>query len=171
MMSKLLPYLLESSLILLVLFTFYLFVLRLKAQPVFNRFFLLFAMIFSVALPLISIPLNFLSPHITSSYLQPVSQAWNFLPELVIRANGQSAGILEANQLTWPEIIGILYLSGLTISLSMTFWKLWKIRKLTKQFYFERGEGNFYKIANTNGQFPTFSFLHYIFCKNFPFRL
>ena len=164
-MTSYFPYLLESSTILLLLFLFYFLALRQKANPALNRFYLLFSLLFALAVPALSIPL-LLGGNSESSFLfQPASKAWNLLPELVINGGAKTnlAGT-EASETSPLLFVWYLYLAGVGFSLLFTVLRILKISRLIRQHPFLYTESSKeYKVAPTGGRLPTFSFLHYIF--------
>ena len=164
-MNSFFPYLLESSAILLLLFLFYFLVLRQKADPAVNRFFLLFSLFFALIVPALSIPLLLGESSESGSFLQPASQAWNLLPELIIK--GGTANTTEEAELNATSLLpyaGYLYLAGVLLSLLLTASRIWKLGSLIRQLPFHYPEDiKEYKISPTGGKLPTFSFLHYIF--------
>ncbi len=58
-------YIFKSSLSLIILFGLYWFLLRKEKLFVFNRFFLIVSVVFSLVVPFISIPVNFKDHHQT----------------------------------------------------------------------------------------------------------
>ncbi len=166
-MTSLFPYLLEASLILLLLFTFFLLFLRHRASPLLNRFYLLSALMFSMVVPLISIPVNTAGNGNSSFLLQPASKAWNLLPELIIRGGADQPAVAEGTiEMNWQQYALYLYFAGIFISLLLTAGRIRKIYQLIRQYPFRYSPEKEYKIAPTSGKLPTFSFLHYIFWDN-----
>ena len=163
MMSNFYAYLLEASLMLTVLYGGYYFVLRDKAQPLFNRIYLLTSLLAGILIPLLHIPLQASTWSAAPIVWQPASQAWNYLPELVIYAD-KGAGTADAwVTFHWLTIFGCVYFGGLLISLALTIRRILSLRKLLNSFPFHYSEDKSYQLAPTGGRFPTFSFLHYVF--------
>ena len=164
-MTSYFPYLLESSTILLLLFLFYFLVLRQKANPAFNRFYLLFSLLFALVVPALSIPLLPGGNSDSSFLFQPASKAWNLLPELVINGGAETTTDgTEVSETSPLLFVWYLYLAGVGFSLLLTILRLLKISHLIRQHPFHYTESSKeYKVAPTGGRLPTFSFLHYIF--------
>lgn len=168
-MSNILSYLTEASLILLILYTGYFFILRQKAAPVLIRAYLMSSLLLALSIPFIQIPLGIGLVSGASNLWAPASEAWNFLPELVVYANpdteapGPFAALKNVSPLYW---LSCLYLAGFLVSILLSAIRLLKIRKLILQYSFTYSKDHSYKLAATNGEHPTFSFLHYIFWDN-----
>jgi TonB family protein len=164
-MSNFLSYLIEASLILTVLYTGYFFVLRQKAAPGLIRTYLLVSLLLALSTPFIHIPAGMILFGGNSNLWAPASLAWSFLPELVVHSKAApEAGI--QNSMPWLYWLNSLYLAGACFCLLLSSLRLLKIRKLIKKYPFRYSGDYSYQLANTNGQYPTFSFLHYIFWDN-----
>ncbi|MEM6629009.1 MAG: TonB family protein [Bacteroidota bacterium] len=148
-----LSYILLMSVIQVVLFAYYLFILRKETWFRFNRFFLLGTLVLSFILPLTQ---------------------WTFLPEVafpsvhevldftlepvLITAQGRAARTpISLGQIAWN-----IYLTGMIASLGFFAYRLsglvHHIRRLKVQ-----EQTPFYTLYYTQGKLPTSSFLRYIF--------
>ena len=162
-MNNFFLYLLEISLLLAVLFGGYFFILRQKASPAFNRFYLLLSLLLAFIVPCISIPAEF----VYAEALLPATKDWIvLLPELVTGGSHK-----EAPLTLWAFISGLswlpyLYFTGFLLSLGATFYRLSQLFRLISRFTFQKPNSEPYKLANTEGLYPTFSFLNYIFWDN-----
>lgn len=161
-MNNFLSYLTEVSLALTAFYGGYYFILRHKAVADFNRFYLLGSLLLALGLPFVHIPLTTADTGAVPVLWEPASQAWKYLPELVIYGKGQPAETAQtASAFYWLLWDSRLYLAGVLISLLLT-GRLLRLRKLIRQYPFRYSSDYSYQLAPTNGEHPTFSFLHYI---------
>jgi len=120
------PFILKSSLSLILLFGLYWFLLRQEKLFIFNRFFLIFSVLFSLVIPFVSIPVTIhnnevqktivtsLNNNITvfSQNQNPVSNKTYQLNPEIVRSNDKiSSGI------SYIQILLILYASGVILLL------------------------------------------------------
>ncbi len=162
-MTDFFSYLLEVSLILIVLYTGFFFVLRNKAAPAFNRLYLLSGLFAAIIIPLIHLPLQGAASGAAPLVWQPAAQAWNFLPELVVYANKESGSQATGNGFNWLQLGAYLYLAGLLFTLVLSASRIGKLLKWLRHLPFRHAGDYSYLLAPTGGRFPTFSFLNYIF--------
>ena len=115
-------YILKSSLSLLILFGLYWFLLRKEKLFIFNRFFLVASVVFSLIVPFISIPVNFqISPKQkniipTYDYIMPeISSADNIIPR-DMNINQSYVG-KQPSPIDISEILLALYTSGVILFL------------------------------------------------------
>ena len=120
-------YIIKSSISLILLFGLYWFLLRKEKLFVFNRFFLLLSVIFSLILPLISIPVYFQTIHEPENiipahnYVIPeISKSENFVSGEI--NSDQSAVVIQPSGIDLPAILMVIYLSG-TILFFLRFLK------------------------------------------------
>ena len=164
-----LVYLLPCSIALMVLWMCYrlLFVNNKSFQ--FNRFFLLMAMLFALALPLFG---NLFSH--SSALADRTQEQWFsnifMLNEITITPNGiSSEGQATASDIAGPanlglslwQVLGILYLAGVIVSFLIFFTKILKITILTLRSPKEKRDG--YTLVYTHCDNDAFSFLHYAY--------
>jgi TonB family protein len=162
-MTDFFSYLLETSLILIVLYSGFFFVLRDKAAPSFNRLYLLLSLPAAFIIPLIHLPLQAAASGAAPLVWQPATQAWNYLPELVVYANKADAGQAAANSINWLQLGGYIYFAGLLFSLMLSASRIAQLLKWLRKLPFRYAGDYSYLLAPTGGRFPTFSFLNYIF--------
>ena len=114
-------YILKSSLSLIILFGLYWFFLRKEKTFVFNRFFLMSAVVFSMLMPFISIPVNLQKAEVPGVIISIVKSN---ISEMSLRQIPDS-GILYQQQssaatsplVDLPQIFMIIYFSGVIILL------------------------------------------------------
>ena len=164
-----LVYLLPCSIALMVLWLCYRLLFVNSKSFQFNRFFLLTAMLFGLALPLIG---NLFSHN--SIFADRTQEQWFsnifMLNEITITPNsispeGQAAvsndaGLAKSSLNLW-QIIGILYLAGVIVSFLIFFTKILKITILTLRSPKEKRDG--YTLVYTHCDNNAFSFLHYAY--------
>lgn len=149
-------YTLESSIILIVFYVFYLVWLRKETSFQFNRYYLLLTPIVAVLLPFLSLP-----PFFPSGPTPDTLNLSLTLPQVeidsMIKRGYIGSGIIVTS-------IILAYIVGLIIfaySLGRQLFVLWKLRCSNAK---EKWKG--YTVIATEGQYPTFSFLGCIFYDN-----
>ena len=130
-------YIFKSSLSLIILFGLYWFLLRKEKLFVFNRFFLVASVVFSLVVPFISIPVNFqVTPQIndivpTYNYVIPeISTADNIVtgdPNI-----SQSAKVMHPSSINISVILLALYISGVGLFLIRFLRNLFMIFRRSK---------------------------------------
>jgi len=120
------PYILKSSLSLILLFGLYWFLLRQEKLFIFNRFFLIFSILFSLVIPFVSIPVNIQNNEVQKTIVtslnnniavfsqnqNPISNiTYQPNPEIVPSSDKLSSGI------SYNQILLILYGSGVILLL------------------------------------------------------
>ena len=164
-----LVYLLPCAVALMVLWLCYRLLLANSKSFQFNRFFLLTAMLFALALPL----LGTLFGH-TSALAGRTQPQWftNFflLNEITITPDGISPeGQAAASDIAHPanstfnlwKLLGIIYLAGVIVSFIAFSVKILKITILTLRSTKEKKDG--YTAVYTHCDNNAFSFLHYAY--------
>ena len=165
----LLVYLLPCATALMVLWLCYRLLLANSRSFQFNRFFLLTAMLFALALPL----LGTLFGH-TSALAGRTQPQWFtnlfLLNEITITPDGISPeGQAAASDIAHPanstfnlwKLLGIIYLAGVIVSLIAFSVKILKITILTLRSPREKKDG--YTAVYTHCDNNAFSFLHYAY--------
>ena len=124
------PYILKSSLSLILLFGLYWFLLRQEKLFIFNRFFLIFSILFSLVIPFVSIPVNIQNNEVQKTIVtslnnniavfsqnqNPISNiTYQPNPEIVPSSDKLSSGI------SYNQILLILYGSGVILLLIRFF--------------------------------------------------
>jgi beta-lactamase regulating signal transducer with metallopeptidase domain len=159
-------YILKSSLSLLILFGLYWFLLRKEKLFIFNRFFLVASVVFSLVVPFISIPVNFqISPKQkniipTYDYIMPeISSADNIIPR-DMNINQSYVG-KQPSPIDISEILLALYISGVILFLIRflrNIYIIYRLVKLSEKINFEG-----YRIILTNDKTGPYCFFSSIF--------
>ena len=137
-------YVLKSSLSLLILFGLYWFFLRKEKLFIFNRFFLILSVIFSLTLPFITIPVYTHIPMPTGS----AATLENLLPQMIPSQNTLSMEIQStespegAHQANFgiSSILMILYITGVIILLlrfQKNIFEIFRCIRLSEKISFE----------------------------------
>ena len=145
-----LNYLIETSLCLLAFYICYYAFLKNDTFFQRNRFFLLFSSLISLIIPLMEF--DFGTSGATVSYtLQTVT-----------------VGIHQAKQgfegFSFFSILTVIYLSVTTLLLFRYLWQLFSLYQLIRNSEVKHRRG--YRLIDTEGKYPTFSFLNYLFWDN-----
>jgi hypothetical protein len=147
------PYILKSSLSLLFLFGLYWFLLRKEKLFVFNRFFLVASLVFSMVIPVIYIPVNFqVAPRIGEiipayqDVIPEISTSDNIIPPNV--NINQAYGENETAAINIFTILLFLYFSGIILFLIRFLRNIYIINRRTKLS--EKIRFNEYRIVLTN---------------------
>ncbi|MBQ9509795.1 MAG: TonB family protein [Bacteroidales bacterium] len=164
-----LVYLLPCSIALMVLWLCYRLLFVNSKSFQFNRFFLLTAMLFGLALPLFGTLFSHSSALAARTQEQWFSNIF-MLNEITITPNGISPeGQAAASNIAGPaktslslwQVLGILYLAGVIVSFLIFFTKILKITILTLRSPKEKRDG--YTLVYTHCDNDAFSFLHYAY--------
>ncbi len=127
-------YIIKSSISLLLMFGLYWFLLRKEKLFVFNRFFLIVSVVFSLVLPFISIPVNFqIAPQ-----LNEIIPSYNYVaPEVIVADNivpsdlniSQPNVEKETTSISIFTILLVLYISGVILFLIRFLRNIYLITK------------------------------------------
>ncbi|MDO6390270.1 M56 family metallopeptidase [Pontibacter sp. BT731] len=150
-------YLLQSALALLVLYLFYRVVLHNQPGLLYNRLYLLLAPVLALAIPLLELPLPFQTV-LPATDLIPAIQ----LQEVQVTASG-SAATATAPLFTTGQWLLVLYSVIGFVLLARLFLQVFRIRSLASAARPIPGSGAGATVLQTEGQFPSFAFLHYVF--------
>jgi len=159
-------YIIKSSVSLLLLFGLYWFLLRKEKLFVFNRFFLVASVVFSLLVPFISIPVNFQS----TPKLENFIPAYNHITPEIITAdnvvqnaanNSQVYTQKETPQINLSVVIFSLYFSGVLLFLIRFLRNLFLIAQ--KSRLSEKVSYNGFRIILTNDQTGPCCFFDNIF--------
>jgi beta-lactamase regulating signal transducer with metallopeptidase domain len=134
-------FIIKSSISLVVLFGLYWFLLRKEKLFVFNRFFLILSITFSLVLPLITIPVNF---QIAPQLNEIIPSYNNVAPEAIVTDNivpsdlniSQPYAENETSSINIFKILLLLYISGvimLLIRFSRNIYLILKRSKLSEK--------------------------------------
>ena len=130
-------YIFKSSLSLIILFGLYWFLLRKEKLFVFNRYFLIASVVFSLVVPFISIPVNFrVTPQINdiipaSNYAIPEISS----PDNIITSYAdisQSSTVMNSSAIRISTILLALYISGIVLFLIRFLKNLYMIIRKSK---------------------------------------
>lgn len=152
-MNNLIPFIIKSSISLMVLYTYYYFVLRRTTNYEINRFYLLFSLIFSISIPFISF--NIGRPEIYSDSPQMINI---LLEEIRVVAN-YNTNVSSGNPLI--TVITTIYILGILFLTAKLLYGLHSIKYLIRKN--EKARDNDYQIIKLNGLNTSFSFFRYIF--------
>lgn len=155
-LNRFLTHTLESSIMLIVFYLLYYLLLRKESNFGFNRYYLLLSPILAVVLPMLSLPSLF-PGGTTPEVLNPSLTLPQVEIALMINPNYFEQG---------PVLMAVIiaYAVGFIISafsFVRQFFSLWRL-----QHEKARENWNGYPVIATEGKYPTFSFLGYIFYDN-----
>lgn len=163
------PYIIKSSLSLLLLFCLYWFLLRKEKLFKFNRFFLISSILFSLIIPFIAIPVNIQNNEAQNNIVTvlnsniPISLNPNAFPSNINRTYPSIDTSTEkiTSGINFREIMSILYFS-VVLLLLFRFFK--NILYITHKLSFsEKTYYSGYKIALLDQQVNPFCFFNTIF--------
>ncbi len=147
-------FLLEVVCCQIAFYGFYHFVLRNDTSFQFNRFYLLTTSLLAIVLPLLDI--NLLPVNYTFQEVLP----WTF--EQTTMAIAAEDAIPEmANSFTWLSLLQLLYVGimlVLGLRLGSQLFKTWRLSQSGEKLNYPH-----YTLVQTDGPYPVFSFMHYIF--------
>lgn len=158
-MNNILVALIESSLAMLLFYSIYAIWLKKETFFTANRFYLLFTAAFSVLLPYINVTLfNSQSNNIVF---------YNVIQTITVTATGYEQSVLQ--KLSGWQWAGIIYFTGLFISISLFIVKLFKLASIIKNGQKLNSQGFNGKIMLINSNVPPFTFFDkiYINTKNY----
>lgn len=153
-MNSILSYFLEANLYLICFYLLYQLLLAKDKHFRFNRAFLLLGVLLSIALPFLSFNLQ------TDILAEKTLEGYIILPAITIsNAQTESVGFI----LKWRQIIGIIYLSGISFYISRLIWQLVHIFRNLPLLNSAREQKDGYTLITTNGRIPTCSFFSFLF--------
>ena len=159
-------YIIKSSVSLLLMFGLYWFILRKEKLFVFNRFFLVASVVFSLVVPFISIPVNFqVTPQLNDiipayDYIIPeINTAENIVPGDVNIS--QPYVEKETSVINVSAILFALYISGVMLFLIRFLRNIYIIMRRSKLSEKIRFKG--YQIVLTNDKAGPYCFFSNIF--------
>jgi len=162
-MNSFLNYLLEANTCLLVFGTLYMVLFKNETNFRFLRFYILGASILSLSVPLINVINTTALEELSIPLVSGIQEAIT-LPEFMI--NGPEASIdgpRVFSKLEWFTGIGSFYIAGILIFLTVFMYNIYRVVKFIKLKNGKIKYENKYQVVPTDGQFPTFSFLSYLF--------
>jgi TonB family protein len=154
-MNSIFYYLITSSWLLLLLTLGYFCLLQNQKLLRFTRLYLLASLLLCLLHPFLSEISNLLPDSFVTAGTLPLTQAEQYLPELVLSSQSITNSFSVSSLLLW------LYLSGCGISLLLFFVRLAKLYKILQRLSFQLTPER-YLLAHTEGQQPTFSFFSYL---------
>jgi bla regulator protein blaR1 len=117
-------YLIKSSVSLLLMFGLYWFLLRKEKLFVFNRIFLIFSIVFSLALPFISIPISIQNSEPQGSMLTTLNRAMpgysseqNTFNITAYQSFGETEPVPVSERINYSQILILLYITGVLLFL------------------------------------------------------
>lgn len=157
-MEAIYNYLIQSGLCMLLLYLFYMLVLRNFPKPGYNRMYLLATPIVALAIPLLNIPLPFLplyhlAPALATVQLSEVTVT-GYLPE----AEANTGFIVSG-----ATIVGVLYSFAATALLARLGVQLFRLKKLVAMATPLTTLDGYATVLQTDNNYATFAFLNYIF--------
>jgi len=159
-------YIIKSSVSLLLLFGLYWFLLRKEKLFVFNRFFLVASVAFSLLAPFISIPVNFQ----TTPRLENFILAYNQVAPEIITTDNAIQNVVNSNQpyiqeetplINISKVLFLLYFSGVLLFLIRFLRNLFLIVQRSRLS--EKISYNGFQIILTNDQTGPCCFFDHIF--------
>jgi beta-lactamase regulating signal transducer with metallopeptidase domain len=151
-------YIFKSSLSLIILFGLYWFLLRKQKLFVFNRYFLVLSVVFSLIIPFISIPVDFqVTPRL--EYAFPASG--NMIPEISKVDNNQQYTEIRPSAIDISAILLTIYVSGVLLFLFRLIRNINAIIRKIKISEKISHEG--YRIVLTDDETGPCCFFHSIF--------
>ncbi|MDX5420290.1 MAG: M56 family metallopeptidase [Hymenobacteraceae bacterium] len=161
-METIVNYSLQSGLCLLLLYLFYVLLLRNQPSLRYNRLYLLLAPAVALATPLFRIPLPFadglsVAAAIPSFQLQEVTVVGSYGPEKEA-TDSLSLGVF---------LLGLYTLVGLAL-LGKLAWQLVQVHRLARIAIPLKEDGTEATVLQTEAHYPTFAFLHYVFLSHQP---
>ncbi|WP_162427106.1 TonB family protein [Pontibacter pudoricolor] len=157
-MEAIYNYIIQSGLCLLLLYLFYMLVLRSFPKPAYNRIYLLVAPIAALAIPLLDIPLPF-APHYNLAPALPTIQLSEVTITGYIPDNESNTGFIVPAAV----IVGVLYSLASLALLARLCLQLFRLQKLVKTAKPIHTIANTATVLQTSDNYPTFAFLNYIF--------
>ncbi len=148
-------YIVESSLVLALLLVFYQLVLSKEKCISYNRYYLLFTGVASIAIPTLNLSTFILQPK--ESIFEPIYELPAIISQVTTFAPQQYNGFDSfLNLLVFIYIAGVVWVS---IKLAIKFMQLFKLIKASKKSLYSLS----YKVILTHGKLPSFSFFNYLF--------
>ncbi len=144
-----LNYIFESIVTLGIFYLIYFFIIRNEKTFVFNRIYILFALVASVVLPFVSFP---------APYSNNIIPAMHFyLDEVVISVENT----VSSNPDVWQSRWYILYVLVSGIMMYQLIWQFLQIQKIRTEHKNIKCKG--YTIVHTGGKLTHFSFFNHVF--------
>ncbi|MCR9252593.1 MAG: M56 family metallopeptidase [bacterium] len=174
-MNSFLLYLMEASIVLVLLYALYLFLLRKETFFSFNRFFLMAILVFSFLFPWVSFEISDSGDGLINEQITELGKARNYYYITIDKWAGQESGTLESDvswfqkfwQYDWSiggvilfasAVIYVLGLSFLLFRLFLVYIKIYSLkRKLSVTTNREL------KVAKLPAQMAPFSFMNTVF--------
>ncbi|MFY0688981.1 MAG: biopolymer transporter ExbD [Cyclobacteriaceae bacterium] len=171
-MNTVLIHLLESSILLAVLYVIYILVLRKENYFNLNRYYLLFIPVISIIIPFISFDLG--QPQMLSAVNEPIQQIgkvrhdyYEALDEWANQSafiesdfDRRQSDVIDWNQIMLTSLMSI-YIGGLLFCLSRSVWMMQWILRLYRSSKREYVEG--LQVLINSAHIAPFSFLKYVF--------
>ncbi|MBB6611162.1 TonB family protein [Pontibacter sp. Tf4] len=157
-METIYNYILQSGLCLLLLYGFYLLVLRSFPRVGFNRLFLLLAPVLAGVLPLLELPLPVARQYLGATGLPDFRMA-----EVLITTTAPGQAIAADNSISLEHILAIVYAAAALVLLIRLGVQLYKLRGIIRSATPLPNYSSEATVLQTQSNYPTFAFLNYIF--------
>jgi bla regulator protein blaR1 len=164
-------FVLKASTALLIFYTFYLAFLAKERMFGFNRFYLIFALSFSLLVPLLPIPLGFqieknflsnnLTEHVPSFKVEGQSEITSQNPTLPIKESTTQTSPSVTPTINWIYLALGIYFLGLILFFFRFFLRIRKLIQTTKKHPTIQAEGYTYVLL-PNQTLP-YTFFHFLF--------
>lgn len=159
-------YIFKSCLILLILYGLYWFLLRKEKLFVFNRYFLILSVVFSLIVPFVNIPVNVQESQNLRKIITTIENSIpyiNSVQNVAIQDINSKPSIDEAKSsgLDTSTILMIIYISGVLLFLIRflkNIYSIFRQIKLSEKISFNR-----YNLVLTNEKENLYCFFNYIF--------
>lgn len=164
MLAKPLMYLLEVNICLIAFYLFYRLFLQKEVFFLWNRLFIFVAVVLSLILPLIDIPLSPESKYLPSKANLPALTIFAGYEEIATQPQ-VTLSAHETEQAIAPvQYIWLAYVSICMLLLARLIWQVSKLWLFAYAHLHSRNKG--YRLIYTNGQLPTCSFFGLLFWDN-----
>lgn len=152
MFSQLLSYLLEASVCLGVFYLFFRLLLQKEVFFVWNRMYILTALVISLAIPVINIPLQ-------SSKTTLIQQV--FIIQLQDTAVTR---VSPSDYLNWQQVLLWMYLGICCLLICRLLYRTFSLWQISRKL--RSSSAASYRLVLTEGKLPTFSFFRLLFWDN-----
>lgn len=154
--NPMLRYLIQNTLWLAILYGLYWLWLRRETFFRLNRVFILAAVLFSIGVPFIKIPVV--------EVAQPLPVAYLPNPELPVATKvlATKETVSEPMIFNWQALLFAMYITGAAVYLLVLAWRLLQLWQLCRRLPIEKKNG-YSLVLLDNRHAPVFSFLHWLF--------
>ncbi len=150
-------YLIEANLYLVLFYVFYAIVLKGDTFFRFNRWYLLFTMVFSLCVPFLKME------DLASESLQEVSSGTLILFDTLVSYKAPQTSWYDIRMMSIGELLSVVYFGGLFISLYFSLRGVFKLVKLIQSSDVIQCDG-YYRVRLDGSGESAFVFCNYLFC-------